>query len=139
MSKDQLGFVVVGVDGSPDSVEAVKWADRYAAATGATLRLVTSWQWAMAYGAPMMFEGYHPDADAREVIEKAKTNLTLPSERVETRVPEGSAGPVLVAESEGAQALVVGSHGHSAISKLLLGSVSAHCVHHATCPLVVVR
>lgn len=93
----------------------------------------------MAYGAPMMFEGYHPDADAQAVVDKAKANLSLPEDRVEVRVQEGAPGPVLIAASEGAQAVVVGSQGHGAVSKLLLGSVSSYCVHHATCPVVVVK
>jgi nucleotide-binding universal stress UspA family protein len=139
MSTNQGGLVVVGVDGSPDSLAALKWADHYASATGASLRLVTSWEWAMAYGAPMMFDGYHPNADATVVIEKAKAELTLSEDRVEVRVEEGAAGPVLVRESAGAQALVVGTQGHSAVSKVLLGSVSAYCVHHGSCPIVVVR
>jgi nucleotide-binding universal stress UspA family protein len=139
MPSNSADVVVVGVDGSPDSILAVKWAEHYAAATGSTLRLVTSWEWAMAYGAPMMFEGYHPDADAQAVVDKAKANLSLPEDRVEVRVQEGAPGPVLIAASEGAQAVVVGSQGHGAVSKLLLGSVSSYCVHHATCPVVVVK
>jgi nucleotide-binding universal stress UspA family protein len=139
MSNNEGGVVVVGVDGSEAGLAALKWADHYASATGASLRIVTSWEHAMAYGVPMMFEGYHPSADARVVVDKAITDVTLPEERVEVCVQEGSAGPVLVAASEGAQALVVGSHGHGAVSTLLLGSVSAYCVHHSASPVVVVR
>jgi nucleotide-binding universal stress UspA family protein len=139
MSNNEGGVVVVGVDGSDAGLAALKWADHYASATGASLRIVTSWEHAMAYGVPMMFEGYHPNADARVVVDKAITDVTLPEERVEVCVQEGSAGPVLVAASEGAQALVVGSQGHGAVSSLLLGSVSAYCVHHSASPVVVVR
>jgi nucleotide-binding universal stress UspA family protein len=139
MTSGEGGVVVVGIDGSPGSMQAVRWAESYASATGASLRLVTSWEWAMAYGAPMMFDGYHPDSDANAVAEKAKADLTLPADRVKVDVQEGPAGSVLVTASKGAQALVVGSHGYSAVSKLLLGSVSAYCVHHASCPVVVVR
>jgi len=111
--------VVVGVDASACSDAAVKWADAYARATGATIRLVTVWQWAQSYGYPMMFEGYSPDADALAVAEKARAGLSK--------------------RSEGASLLVVGTHGHRGVNSLLLGSVSTYCVHHATCPVVVVR
>jgi nucleotide-binding universal stress UspA family protein len=133
------GIIVVGVDGSPDSASAITWAEQFAVATGATLRLVTAWQWAIAYGAPMMFEGYQPQADAQAVADKARTDISLPDDRVEIVIVEGSAGPALVDASEGASTLVVGSRGHGVVSKILVGSVSSYCVHHATCPVVVVR
>lgn len=139
MNSDVKPVIVVGVDGSELSAKALAWAENYAGATGAQLRLVTAWQWATAYGAPMMFEGYNPAAEAEAIAEKARTDVTLGADRVEVVTEEGAAGPVLVRASEGAQALVVGSQGHSAISNVLLGSASAYCVHHAACPIVVVR
>jgi nucleotide-binding universal stress UspA family protein len=131
--------VVVGVDASACSDAAVKWADAYARATGATIRLVTVWQWAQSYGYPMMFEGYSPDADALAVAEKARAGLSVPAAQVEISTPEGVPGHELVKRSEGASLLVVGTHGHRGVNSLLLGSVSTYCVHHATCPVVVVR
>ena len=139
MSNDKAGTIVVGIDGSTQSIVAVKWAERYAKASGASLQLVIAWQHAMAYGQPMMFEGYHPESDAQAVADKAKADLSLPADRVETRTAEGSAGVVLVEASAGALALVVGSRGHSGVDSLLLGSVSSYCVHHANCPVVIVR
>jgi nucleotide-binding universal stress UspA family protein len=53
-------------------------------------------------------------------------------------VREGDAGHVLVAESEGAQQLVVGSRGHGSIGELVLGSVSHYCCRHAHCPVTVI-
>jgi nucleotide-binding universal stress UspA family protein len=41
--------------------------------------------------------------------------------------------------SEGAEPLVVGSRGHGALADMLLGSVSTYCVHHAHCPVTVIR
>jgi nucleotide-binding universal stress UspA family protein len=139
MTQDTSPVVVVGVDGSSDGEAALRWADHYALATGASLRVVVAWQWAMSYGYPMMFDGYAPDQDARGVAEKAIVELNLPSDRVGIETREGSAGDVLVQACEGADLLVVGSHGHRVVSTLLLGSVSNHCVHHAKVPVVVVR
>ena len=58
---------------------------------------------------------------------------------IERRVVEGAAGAVLVAESRGADLLVVGSRGQARLAGLLLGSVSQQCAHHAACPVVIVR
>ena len=132
-------LVVVGVDGSSASDAALAWADRYANATGASLHLVSAWEWATAYGQPMMFDGYHPDSDALGVIEKARAALTVPAERVHTSATQGHAGYVLVKAAAEAGLLVVGTEGHRAVSSVLLGSVSTYCIHHATCPVVVVR
>lgn len=139
MANDQAPIVVVGVDGSPESQLAFDWAGRYAAASGATVRLVIAWEHAQAYGQPMMFEGYHPREEAEKLVGTIKDGMSVPANQVEVQVVEGSAGPALVAAAEGADTLVVGSQGHGAVSTLLLGSVSSYCVHHATCPIVVVR
>jgi nucleotide-binding universal stress UspA family protein len=58
---------------------------------------------------------------------------------VRARVVEGNAAQVLLDASDGADLLVVGSRGHGGFTEALLGSVSQHCVHHARCPVVVIR
>jgi nucleotide-binding universal stress UspA family protein len=58
---------------------------------------------------------------------------------VETAVIEGPPAQVLVDMSADADLLVVGSRGRGGFSELLLGSVSQQCVHHARCPVTVVR
>ena len=62
-----------------------------------------------------------------------------PSVSVSIAVHRGRPAEVLVEASHGADLLVVGSPGHSALADLVLGSVSEHCVRHADCPVVVVR
>jgi nucleotide-binding universal stress UspA family protein len=56
-----------------------------------------------------------------------------------SRVVEGNAAQALLDASAGAELLVVGSRGHGGFFEALLGSVGQHCVHHATCPVVIIR
>jgi len=131
--------IVVGVDGSPSSQRAVRWAAQQAKLTGATLRAVSSWRW------PNYITRIPPGVDLAsdtrrtldEVLEEALTgseDLTL------TRhVIEGPPGPALLTQAQDATLLVVGAQGRAAFPGMLLGSVAEYCVRHGSCPVVVVR
>ena len=56
-----------------------------------------------------------------------------------TRVVEGHPAQVLVEASQGAELLVVGGRGYGGFADALLGSVSTYCIHHAQCPLTIIR
>ena len=58
---------------------------------------------------------------------------------VRTTVRRGHPAHVLLDAAKGADLLAVGSRGHGGFAGMLLGSVSSHVMHHATCPVVVVR
>lgn len=60
---------------------------------------------------------------------------------VTRRVEGGDAGPMIVwvAEHEHPDVIVIGSHGHGVLKRLVMGSVSQHVVHHAPCPVLLVR
>jgi nucleotide-binding universal stress UspA family protein len=73
----------------------------------------------------------------REAVERVRSDH--PAVNVETAVIEGLPAQVLVDMSADADLLVVGSRGRGGFSELLLGSVSQQCVHHARCPVTVVR
>lgn len=82
------------------------------------------------------------EAAARRAIEAVI--MVLPDAwkpLVTPRIEAGDAGPMLVwvAEQEGFDVIVVGSHGKGRLKRLVLGSVSEHVVHHAPCPVLVVR
>jgi nucleotide-binding universal stress UspA family protein len=141
MTADKVmgGDVVVGVDGSADGASALQWAQEYALAAGVDLVLVTAWHWPTSYGVPIGWEGWDPQVDAEKVVDKARVQLTLPDTRVRTLVECGAAGEVLVRASKDAALLVVGTRGHGGLAGSLVGSVSSYCVHHAHCPVVVVR
>ena len=86
-----------------------------------------------------------PDVDfqqiAAEVLAGAIAEVSSPAEQVTitSKMVEGNAARALLDASTGADLLVVGSRGHGGFAEALLGSVGQHCVHHATCPVVVVR
>ena len=135
-------FIVVGVDGSEPSLNALRWAGKQARMTGATLRVLTTWEGATGTGWVPTFPGdYDPQAVARQALDEAVTE-TLgadPDVAVERIVKEGHAAPVLLAAAKDADLLVVGSHGHGAFAGMLIGSVSEHLVRHAPCAIVVVH
>jgi nucleotide-binding universal stress UspA family protein len=73
----------------------------------------------------------------REAIEEVRRDQ--PAAEVEPLVADGPAAQVLVDMSADADMLVVGSRGRGGFAGLLLGSVSQQCVHHAHCPVTVIR
>ncbi|HXZ82857.1 MAG TPA: universal stress protein [Acidimicrobiales bacterium] len=135
-------LVIVGVDGTPSSVNALRWAAHQAELTGATLRVVTTWAFPATVGwTPPYPEDFDPEADARAVqkdtiAEALGEDPNIPLELV---VVEGHASATLIEMSHEASLLVVGCRGHGAVAGLLVGSVSEHVVCHASCPVVVVR
>jgi nucleotide-binding universal stress UspA family protein len=136
--------IVVGVDGSPESLAALGWAARQARATGALLEAVTVFQ--PVADVTFAFGGYpavNPvDRDqarvvAEESLDKA-LNSVAPDVTVESIVvADGSPSRTLTDLAQGASMLVVGAHHRSGLG-LLLGSTAGSCVRHATCPVVVV-
>lgn len=78
---------------------------------------------------------------AERVLTEAIADVSDHAAQVEIRprVMEGNAAEALLDASTGADLLVVGNRGHGGFAEALLGSVGQHCVHHATCPVVVIR
>jgi nucleotide-binding universal stress UspA family protein len=133
---------VAGIDGSESSIEALHWAAGQAQLTGSTLEVITTWDWPANLGwAVALPEGYDPAADARAMLEAAVEPIrkAYPGVDIQTQAVEGHPSPALVAASETADLLVVGSRGHGQFAGMLLGSVSEHCVRNAHCPVTVVR
>jgi nucleotide-binding universal stress UspA family protein len=139
-------LVIVGVDGSAQSVAALRWAARYAEATGAAVRAVLVWHYPTAAGLPP--EGVAPGIIREESEELMQSSLDAAIERafpgqpdpgIETRLSYGHPAQVLIDQSKEADLLVLGSSGHGAFTGMLVGSVSIHCVTGAFCPVTVVR
>ena len=137
--------VVVGVDGSPSSEAALRWAVQFAEKTGAGVTAVCAWQYPAEFihgiTPPSSPEVWHPDADARQVLDD--TVRTVLGERrppgFETLACEGHPAQVLVEQSADAELLVVGSRGRGGFTGMLLGSVSSTCAAHARCPVLIIR
>ncbi|GAB3225192.1 universal stress protein [Glycomyces halotolerans] len=134
--------IVVGVDGSPSSIQALKWALTQAEATDSTVEAVRTWEIPTDYGmAAIMFPGEGFAEAAQEALAEAVEKATggQPNPRLEQKVVEGHAADALLKQAELADLLVVGSRGHGGFVGALLGSVSQYCIQHAKCPVVVVR
>jgi nucleotide-binding universal stress UspA family protein len=137
--------IVVGVDGSAVSIEALKWAIDEAARRGTRVDAVNAW-----HSDPTTTGLTRADIiqlrPRSEVLEEQSQLLgqaieTAGGDRtVEVRhvLLDGQPGAALVHAAEDADLLVVGSHGAGRLAEVLLGSVSSYCVHHATCPVVVI-
>ncbi len=137
--------IVVGIDGSQPSSAALEWAIAEATLRHAELDVVVSWDYPMmATSEPIYIP--MPDKDemetgAEKTAEAMIARSSLPKSGVTYKVvtPEGRPGETLVEMSDGAELLVVGSHGAGVIKELFLGSVSNYCAHHSSCPVVLVR
>jgi nucleotide-binding universal stress UspA family protein len=137
-----MSVIVVGVDGSEPSIDALRWAIAQARLTGASLEVVTTWEYPTSFGfAPPWPPDFDPEREAEEALGKVlERELSAHGDvEVHESVREGHPAPVLVQAAEQADLLVVGSRGHGAFAGMLLGSVSEHCVSQAPCPVVVVR
>lgn len=132
--------LVVGVDGSAASLDAVRWALRQAELTGAKVWAVTSWQFPRQYGAEIYGEDVDWEEIATATLETSLREVAVEGvDQIERHVAQGHPAEVLVEASSGADLLVVGSRGHGGFVGLLLGSVSKHVIAHAACPVLVVR
>ena len=121
-----MTLIVVGVDGSPESKEALRWAIEEAQLRQATLRAVHAWTYpamfAGAYVPPEMVDANRLSQDAREALDAAVAEVAGddPHAYIERVVEHGPPAHVLVEAARDASLLVVGSRGHGGFTGLLL-------------------
>lgn len=138
--------VIVGVDGSDYSTRALKTAAAYANALGLPLDAINCWSRSELYFAAQIPIGGFPEQGAFEdaatrVVEEA-IERAFGADRpqgLRTSISYGHTAQVLVEESRSATLLVLGRRGGRGFPGLLIGSVSAVCVAHAHCPVLVVN
>ncbi|MFC7023001.1 universal stress protein [Promicromonospora thailandica] len=136
--------VVVGIDGSPSSTRAVRWAALEAARRNTRLSLLHVWTpvpasvpHAAALGAyedALVAQARQWLADAESVAREAAPDVPTGSSLV-----EGSAAARLIGRSAAAQLIVLGSRGLGGFTGLVVGSVAVAVATHGHCPVVVVR
>jgi nucleotide-binding universal stress UspA family protein len=136
--------IVVGVDGSDASLDALRWAVRHAALTSGSVEAVIGWQFPYQYGVEFYGEDLNWDEVATATLRAAIADVAaeLPEAAaviITQQVRQGHPAEVLVQASAGADMLVVGSHGHGGFLGMLIGSVTKHVTAHAQCPVLVVR
>lgn len=156
---DRGGDVVVGVDGSAESLLALEFAFAQAAGRKAPLRVLRAWHvpggaWGMAIpgwslaveptpapGVPMGFDPEEVLRVERQALDEvlARPRQDHPEVEVRPEVVLASPAGALIEATASAQLVVVGSRGRGGFRGLLLGSVSQQVMSHAACPVAVVR
>ena len=143
MTKEDI--VVVAVDGSEASHNAVRWAANTATKRGIPLRIASSYtmpQFLYAEGMVPPKELYDDlQNETLEKIEEARAiaHESFPDLKIGHTVAEGSPIDMLLEMSHDVTMIVMGSRGMGGLSGMVMGSVSASVVSHAVCPVVVVR
>lgn len=130
--------IVVGVDGSPSSVAALKLAAGLVPLAGDVIHAVTAWQYPLAFGLYTPMDWNYEEL-AGTALDQALLDAFpdgFPCE-IRRELINGAAAEVLIAESRNASMVVVGSRGHGGFSGLLLGSVSSTLTERAHCPVLV--
>lgn len=135
--------IVVGIDGSACSLDALRWAVAEAKLRAARVRVVHAWSYPSV-------STYHQAehalrlpvaAAAKALLERVSEEVSAEAEGVELEpvVVEAPAAEALIEAAAAASLLVLGSRGLGGFKGLLLGSVSQQCAHHAPCPVVIVH
>ena len=134
------GRIVVGVDGSPESLSALRRGARIAENLGCTLVGVTVWEYPQSWPGYAM-GGWSPEEAAHSIAAEASIEVfgKAPPPWYSTVIRSGSPVRQLIADAEGAEMLIVGSRGLGGFTGLLLGSVSRSVVEHADCPVLVIH
>ncbi|WP_346618782.1 universal stress protein [Blastococcus montanus] len=139
------GGIVVGHDGSRCAQEALQWAGRLARRADLELHVVRSWSMTTAPQPSTWEPGYVPPLVdwERGVLDELTAHVAAagldPAVRVTSHVVHRAPVQGMLAAAEHADLLVVGARGRGGFAGLLLGSVSDQLVHHAPCPVTVVR
>lgn len=134
--------LLVGVDGSPASLDALRLAVRMGPALDLPVHALAVWY----YSSPL--EGHRssapadsrPEMDARAVVDAVRRDVfpRAPPEWFSVGIERGRPAFVLLEHSPDCEMLIIGSRGHGGFAGLLLGSVSSICVRHALCPVLIV-
>jgi nucleotide-binding universal stress UspA family protein len=140
-----MAGIIVGIDGSDHSRRALEWAVKEAAIRHAPLTVLVVQPAIAGYtGSAVAYPGDAALADQARKTAQEETDQVLAGvggsgpESVTVQAAIGIPAAVLIAASQGADLVVVGSRGSGGFRELVLGSVSTQVTHHAHCPVVVI-
>lgn len=140
--EDAERVIIVGVDGSESSKNALRWAARLAPSLNATIHAIIAWEYPIVFGLEGAIPGiWRPEETAKEILNNSLDSVfgkDRPAGLLGS-ISQGHPTFVLLDASEGAEMLIVGSRGLGGFKGLLLGSVSSSCAEHAKCPVLVVH
>ena len=144
-----MSGILVGVDGSDHSRHALSWAMHEAAYHNVPLTVIAVHQgpvqsatqiyWNVPNLPDRSFDPELVRAAIQEMVDTVAKEIGERPPEVLINVASGDPAEELVNASRDAELLVVGSRGSGVFAKLLMGSVSSKVMHHAACPVVVVR
>lgn len=132
-------LIVVGVDGSEPSLAALHWAVDEARMRHGKVRAITAWHYPPV---PSTVEDSGPNDSfhaAERVQADALKAVAAEAVDIEGMLVRDSAATALLEAAKDADLLIVGSRGHGGFAGPRLGSVSGQVVHHAQCPVLIVR
>lgn len=136
-----MGRIVVGVDGSQNSLAALRRAVEEARLKGSTVHAVMAWHPPYVGGpVPVPIDNQVIEDSHRAQLDRivAGTDARDLEQPIEAILVEGTASRALLDCAQGADQIVVGSRGHGGLMGLILGSVSTQVAGHAECPVTVV-
>ncbi|MDG4781493.1 universal stress protein [Micromonospora sp. WMMD961] len=137
--------VLVAVDGSAASREAADFAAETAVSRGVPLVALHAYRHPGSSGPgdmqPLVYDEAKLHGQQERMLAEWLTGLTEahPTVRLTCKAVRGRTGSVLAEATRSAQLVVVGGQGRGEVTGLLLGSVSQSLLHHAQCPVAVVR
>jgi len=133
--------ILFPTDFSTASQEAFKWATSLARDSGASITIVHVEEPPMAYGGGEMYAG--DDQGHREELKKSliETVPADPSIQFEHKLLVGDPATAIVqlADEENADFIVIGTHGRTGLTRLLMGSVAESIVRRAKCPVLTIK
>jgi nucleotide-binding universal stress UspA family protein len=141
MSQTGKPRIVVGVDGSQGSKNALRWAARMAQLLGTRLDVVAAWEYTPLFGLSVAPDFEFPVSDIERSLNQTIDEVFGAERPADLRIKvlEGQPVETLVTAAQGAVMIVVGSRGLGGVSGLLLGSVSGKVAERAECPVLVVH